>query len=381
MAHLVEEYAKNLGVKFSRPVLKDHFFPINFDKYITISLEKDNDSKVYPYFGMVINLLRPFLERAKIKVIQLGGKGAIEGVDEALNLSFKQNSFVISKSLVHIGADGVLNHLSSLKNIPTVTLFGNIFSQCNKPVFSKSGSSNINLSPDWNQKPCLSPVDPQRQINNIKPELIAQSIIDFLDIEKEDINFETKHIGNFFLTPSVEVVPTTYTPLQLAPNQVLSVRTDYGFDEDAFMQYCTNYKVDICASQLIQPHGLQKIARNVNNFYLFVDKEWDDIPESYFNTLKNLNINISFLVTDPEDLPSIRNKYFDITVSKYYEDKKAPCEISENTKFLSSLRVIEGGKEYLSYAHWKKGLDRNKDVLDTPDYWRQLNHFYIYESE
>ena len=95
MAHLVEEYAKNLGVKFSRPVLKDHFFPINFDKYITISLEKDNDSKVYPYFGMVINLLRPFLERAKIKVIQLGGKGAIEGVDEALNLSFKHISSTI----------------------------------------------------------------------------------------------------------------------------------------------------------------------------------------------------------------------------------------------------------------------------------------------
>ena len=45
MAHLVEEYAKNLGVKFSRPVLKDHFFPINFDKYITIS--KDSSRKNY----------------------------------------------------------------------------------------------------------------------------------------------------------------------------------------------------------------------------------------------------------------------------------------------------------------------------------------------
>ena len=87
------------------------------------------------------------------------------------------------------------------------------------------------------------------------------------------------------------------------------------------------------------------------------------------------------LVLDPDDLPVIRNKYFDIPVLQYYEDKKAPCDLTEQTKFLSSLRLIQDGKEYLSYAHWKKGLDRNNKVLDTAEYWRQLNHFYIYEPE
>ena len=381
MAHLVEEYAKNLGVKISNPIVKDHFFPIGFDKYITIAQEKTTESKLYPYFGMVLNLLKPFLERAKIKVIQIGGKEAIEGVDAALNLSFKQESFVLSKSLVHVGPDGVLNHLASSKNIPTVTLFGNIFSESNKPIFSKSGSVNVNLTPEWEKKPCLAPIDPQRQINNIKPEIIAQSILDFLDIEKEDISFETKYIGDSFLSPSVEVVPTTYHPLQIPPNQILMVRADYGYNEDAFMQYCTKHRVNICAKQLIQPHGLQKIAANVGNFHIFVDSDWDDIPESYFETLKNLNINVRLLVLDPDDLPVIRNKYFDIPVLQYYEDKKAPCDLTEQTKFLSSLRLIQDGKEYLSYAHWKKGLDRNNKVLDTAEYWRQLNHFYIYEPE
>ena len=39
MSHLIEEYAKNLGVKISSPVLKDHYFPVLFDKSFSIKLE------------------------------------------------------------------------------------------------------------------------------------------------------------------------------------------------------------------------------------------------------------------------------------------------------------------------------------------------------
>ena len=141
MAHLLEEYAKNLGVKFSKPIVKDHFFPLSFDKYITISQEATHESKTYPYFNVVLGLLKPFLDRAKIKVLQLGGKERIEGTDQALNLSFKQQGFVLSKSLVHIGPDGALNHLSSSKNIPTITIFGNTFANANRPLFSECSSS------------------------------------------------------------------------------------------------------------------------------------------------------------------------------------------------------------------------------------------------
>ena len=381
MSHLLEEYAKNLGVKFSKPIVRDHFFPLKFDKYITIGEEVGNESKRYPYFNVVLSLLRPFLDRAKIKVLQLGGKERIEGADEALNLSFKQRGFVLSNSLVHIGPDGALNHLSSSKNIPTITLFGNTFANVNRPLFSKSSCSNLNLSPEWNKKPCFSAIDPQKQIASIKPEIIAQSILDFLDIEKEDIRFSTKHIGTSFLNKSVEVIPTSFSPLKLAPNQILSIRSDYGVDENSLLQYCQQYKSSICANKLIQPHGLHSIASNITNFFLLMESGWDDIPDSYFNTLKNLNINIVLLTKNKEDLPYLRNKYFDIPSNLYHEEKEAPCEVTETTQFLSSLRLIEGGKEYLSYAHWKKGLDNNKKVIDSPEYWRESDHFYIYESE
>ena len=381
MAHLLEEYAKNLGVKISNPISKDHFFPLTFTKYITISQIELEESKSYPHYELVLNLLKPFLDRAKIKVVQLGGKSQIRGVDIALNLTFKQQSYIISNSLVHLGSDGVLSHLASSKNIPTVNLFGNTFPAANRPIFS-SPSLNINLSPEWDKKPCFSGNDPTRQINNIRAEVIAQSVLNFLKIEKEEINFKTKHIGNAFLQSSVEVIPTSFHPIKLAQNQLLLVRADYGIESNAFMEYCSKYKVAISSSQLIQPAVLEKIGANVGTFFLFLDSNWkEDIPSSYFKLIKNLNIELVFLLKDETKIFEARNRYFDIPVRPYNLDKEAPCTVGEGTKFLSGLRLLEGSKEYLSYAHWKKGLDSNNQVLDTPEYWRELDHFYIYESD
>jgi hypothetical protein len=87
------------------------------------------------------------------------------------------------------------------------------------------------------------------------------------------------------------------------------------------------------------------------------------------------------LVKKEKDLAPIRNKYFDVPVRSYPPERKSPCKISDNTRFLSEKRIIKDGKEYLSYAHLKKGLDNANIVLDTPEYWRESEHFYIYESD
>ena len=159
------------------------------------------------------------------------------------------------------------------------------------------------------------------------------------------------------------------------------IRADYGCDEVSFLKYCGNYKVSITADSLIQPHGLQKVANNINKFLLFIDSSWDTIPDNYFQVLKGFNIDLTMVVKNKDDLSSLRNKYFDIPVVPYEAEQEAPCEVGDDARFMSSLRLIEGGKEYLSYAHWKKNLDGNNKVLDTPEYWRESKHFYIYERD
>jgi len=379
MSHLLEEYAKNLGVKISLPIVSDHFFPLTCDKYITLSNDDEIESKHYPYYEVVLNLLAPFFKQKNIKIVQLGGKSKIDGVDAALNLTFKQQSFILSKSLLHVGSDNVLNHLASAKQIPTVNIFGNTFSQVNRPIYS-SPSININLSPDWDKKPSFNKVDSKKQINNIKPELIAQSILDLLKIKGKKIDFKTLYAGPAFAQRLVEVVPSTFTPLHLFPNQTVMVRADYGFNEDVFLKYCKSYEVSVCSDNLIQPDGLRQIAANTTDLLVFVDTSWDTIPENYFRMARGLGINLVLLTKEEEDLAPIRNKYFDVPVRHAYPKVEPRCEVKEKTRFISHKRIVSEGKEYLSYAHLKKGLDGDNRVLDTPEYWRESDHFYIYES-
>ena len=261
-----------------------------------------------------------------------------------------------------------------------MTVYGNAFSENAKPFFSYS-SINKNIEPDWNKKPCFAKEDPKKQIDTIKPEVIAQEVLNLLPIEKEPIKFATKNIGSLFSRSVVEVIPTSFVPLRIPKEQELMIRADYGCDEVSFLKYCGNYKVSITADSLIQPHGLQKVANNINKFLLFIDSSWDTIPDNYFQVLKGFNIDLTMVVKDKDDLSSLRNKYFDIPVVPYEAEQEAPCEVGDDARFMSSLRLIEGGKEYLSYAHWKKNLDGNNKVLDTPEYWRESKHFYIYERD
>jgi hypothetical protein len=379
MSHLIEEYAKNLGVKISEPIVNDHFFPITQCKYITLN-QAGVASKTYSHYDIVLSLLKPFLDRADIKVIQIGGDKKIEGTEAALNISFKQQAFVLSKSLLHFGCDGALAQVASNKKIPTVTIYGNAFPANVKPFFSKS-TINKSIQPNWDKKPCFAAEDPKRQIDTIKPEIIAQKVLDLLGIEKESIKFVTKNIGELFSQSVVEVIPTSFVPLRIPQGQEVMIRTDYGCDEVSFLKYCSNYKVSITADSLIQPHGLQKIANNINKFFLFIDSSWDTIPANYFAVLKNLDIDLTMLVKNEDDLNALRNKYFDTPVVLYEEAEEAPCKLGDDSRFMSSLRLIEGGKEYLSYAHWKKSLDGDNKVLDTPEYWRESKHFYIYDRD
>tara|TARA_R100001163_G_scaffold36582_1_gene28041 strand:- start:157 stop:1296 length:1140 start_codon:yes stop_codon:yes gene_type:complete len=378
MSHLLEEYAKNLGVKISRPIIKDHFFPLVADKYITIATEENKPAKHYKHYDIVLSLLKPVLKLNKIKVIQLGDSKPIAGVDNILNVSFKQKCFILSNSLLHLGSDGVLSHAASAKNIPTVNIFGNTFPNTNRPIFSAS-KLNINLAPEWDGKPCFNIQDPRQQINKIKAEEIAAAVLKLLRVDGS-INFTTKHVGANFGQVALEVIPTSFTNINLAQGQSLFLRIDYGYDEAAFLQYAKNHKVTIISDQLIQPHGLKDFSANITGLFIFVDPSWDIIPESYFKTLKNWNIPCTLLVKDEKDLGEIRNKYFDVLVRLYNPERSKIDGLSANAKFFSSKRLLEGNKEYLSYAHWKKGLDSNNKVLDSVDYWKELDHFYIYEQ-
>ena len=375
MSHLVEEYAKSLGVRISKPVVSDHFFPLVFDKYITIASDEGKSAKHYEHYGIVLELIKPALTQAGIKIIQLGGNSVLTGADQVFQLPFKQNCYVLNKSLLHVGSDGVLPHVASAKNIPTVCLFGNVFPSVNRPFWAKT-NEHISLAPEWETKPCFALQDPKKEISSIKPEEVAASILKLLKI-KYPLNFTTQHIGRNFGHDIIEVIPTVFTPLKELEGRKLFLRVDYGFNEDAFLRYCEGYEVSIMSDKLIQPRGL---TGKIKDFFIIVDSSWEDIPETYFIALKNKGINVTLLTEEKETLGLLRNKYFDVAVRMHKANlEERPANVSPNSMFSCHKKLLEAGKTYFSYAHWKKGLDNNFKVIDSPEYWEELEHFYIYE--
>jgi hypothetical protein len=383
MSHILEEYAKNLGVLISKPIIAEHYFPIPEDKYITIYCESKIQSKSYQYYSLVFNLLAPILHEQNIKVIQIDCQNnAIEGVNKILGgLSFKQYASILSKSLLHVGVDNVYSHYVSSKNIPLVNVFGNTYPAISNGYWSKSDKKKDIVAP-WEVKPCLNLQDPKSEINKIKPEKIAQSIIDLLKIPKR-LNFKTIKVGELFNFPITEVIPTSFTPININKNELLFLRLDQGYDESAFLQYCHNYQVSIITDRLIQPSGLESIRHNVKKISLFIDKTSGDIDERYFEILKIWGIELQLITKKSEDLQYLKNKYFEHSVNLYNKANTKPEIVSLNNLFLSGKRVFENGIEYPSVAHWKakqKSVDISMNVLDTPEYWEEQDHFYIYEQ-
>lgn len=383
MSHILEEYAKNLGVLISKPIVSQHFFPLFEEKYITIYSEKNIQSKNYLYYNLVLDLIRLILLKKDIKIIQIDcSNDYIQGINKALgSLSFKQNAYVISKGLMHIGVDNVYSQYASSIGVPTITLFGNIYPSVTNPYWS-SEDSKKDIAAPWSVKPCLGLQDPKSEINSIKPEQIAQAVLDLLKSNKK-INFKTIKIGDIFLTPIYEVIPTSFHKLPISENDSVYLRADYGIDENSFIQYCQNYKVGIITDKPIQLKALEQVRANIKNISIFINKNDELINERYFEILKMWGIEINLLVKNEEDLGFLKNQYFEQNVNLYLSKKEKPKNVSKNTFFFSNKKIFKDGKEYPSKAHLtnpKNIVDSQMNVIDTPEYWEEQEHHYYYEQ-
>lgn len=375
MSHLVEEYAKNLGVKIGKPIVNQHFFPIEFNNYIVISGDSSTASKTYKSYTIVLGFLSSFLEERDIKVVQLGGDKPLRGVNKHVSCNFKNTAYLVSKSMLYIGPDNYLAQYASSIGVKTVSIFGNSYANVTKPFWSNRQDS-ICLEPDWDSRPCYSNHDPKDNINKIKPEEVANSILKLLGHEKK-VDIETFHIGKHYNQPIIEVVPTEI--ITGLPKEVY-LRADYGFEEEAFMYYCENHKVTVISEGLIQLSVLKSIKHNVKMLMFALDAETDKIPKKYFDVLASWKIKIILLSEKDSDLGVLRNRYFDVDVHPRYKGVER-MELPDSCKFSTNKYILEADKKYFSYAHYKKGLDNDNNVLDTPEYWDELDHFYIYEQK
>jgi hypothetical protein len=382
MSHLIEEYAKSLGVKIGKPHLCEHFYPIIDDKYITIHADKKIDSKNYEYFPQVLNLIKSTLNKEGYKIYQVGGPEdpKLENVDGCfLNLNFKQSSYLIKKSKLHLGIDSLPVHIASIYDVPIVALYSHTYAANAYPYWS-SKENIILIESDKNGiKPSFSYQENPKTIRTIKPEKIAQSVFDLLKIE-EKINFKTLRIGSHYHIQLVEVVPNFKANLEDQKDKTIYVRADLCNDDQNIAFWCANYKTKIIASEEIPVGLIKQFASNIEHIYFKLKEK--SISNDYFELVKKCKVNFTICIDDQEILAEVRNFYFDFKVEfDNIKDRISKIE-KQSGYFLTNKILISQGIFYPSEAHLNanKKLDMVNEVMHDDDaFWKDAEHFYIYD--
>ncbi len=356
MSSIVEVYAKDLGVKIGKPTISEHFFPNTIDKYICFDFDSDNKSESYNYWDIVQSLINPFLKKNNISLIKIP------------SILDKQKNFFIKKSLLYIGLANHNTIIADHYKIPSVSLLTNIYENNFNPLaVGKIITPDFsNLKPSFNQ-------DCQR-INEIKPEVIAQAILDQLEI-KEKIIFKTIRIGRTFHNEVVEIVPNFPGISEQLKDKPINVRGDLHWDLQNIVNWCQFSYVNLYVTSVFDIELLQYMPKLKQVIFKYQDSENTD-KSNFFKELKKRKINLIIEVQKNLNINEVRLQYFDYDV---VEEGKPEKEIKAS-KFLSKKRFATNGKSFNSESSAKR-LDNSDNFVYDEASSKELESLYLYEEE
>jgi hypothetical protein len=109
------------------------------------------------------------------------------------------------------------------------------------------------------------------------------------------------------------------------------------------------------------------------------------VQEDHLKMLQSLNIEVTILSDNQDDLAELREKYFDFPVYLYAKSSKKDLgdEVDfSNLHFVSSKIILSNGKRHLSKFHFlneNNNVDINGKLEDNSLLLEDLQHYYIYE--
>lgn len=386
MTHIVEEYAKSLGVKIGRPIIESHFYPITSKNYITFHTnDKKSPARHFDYWGIVFNLITPHLKENEIDIVQVGSSEDPESSHcdiDTLGSTFKQMSYIISNAKLHLGIDSLPIHLASSYDIPIVGIYSNLFPECSGPAWNKE-SKTITISPDFSKiKPSFSDRESPKRVNEIKPEEIAASVLDILSIEHDLSGYKTLNIGKHYNNKITEVIPDFFPEKDEFRDKLVNLRFDYQDTEELQGEWLDR-PCNLMINKPIDIYLVHKKRENIKGMTIFLGDH--DFDEEYFINLTNLGLTFTLISRHEEKLPELRLKFFDYSIEQYKIHSKKDLDINDdlcdNTFYHSNKTLISKNKKYSSKAAWKANIEKTDEpqkIIDNDDFWEELQHMNIY---
>lgn len=384
--HLIEQYALSCGVKIDKPHIETLFFPVSYEKYITLHASSGMESKNYDYFEDVVAMLSPFLKKENIQVIQIGAKedSKIPGcIHYNGNTSIRQTAYLIKNSMLHFGNDSFSAHVASGFNKKIVCLYSILYKECCGPYWGNPKDHILLESDRGGLKPSFSNKESPKTVNFIKPEDIAKGVLSLLDISNDINKIETLHIGREYKTPSISVVPNHIMPDSFAKGQPVNIWGHECFDEGNIAKWAYNRKCNIFLDKPMQTKYLKLIKNNINLINYYVSE--DDNP-NYFKSLERLGIKFNLLSKDKNNISNIRIKFFDWEVKliqpKTKKDLDNSEKICDNSRYKCSMKVVSGSQIYNGKAAWKYDKpDNHNKIIDCDEFWEEQNILRIYNEK
>lgn len=394
--HIIESYASVARARINKPVLSPKFYPIPFEDYITFHATSKFDSRQYDWWGEVISLLKPYLDGHNIKIVQIGGKEDIGATGIDLNLcgqvSYRQTYDVIQKAKLHLGVDSLPIHIASVFGTKIVALYSNMYVEHSKPYWSDPKDVILLQAPLGNKKPSYASEDNPKIINLIRPEEIAKSVLELLNI-KENIDRKSFYFGNLYRSLSLESVPDGIVDPKCMEGTPLYIRYDYVSESETTKSFLYNQislrPSIIITDKLLDENILRQLKSNIlqiviqvtNGNQVSIAKQAEKLGISYV-LISELSI---------EEIQKLKLTYLDnIPITKRGPVKKEDVpnlegNLKETTKFKSSKILISQNKAYASKAHWKLGKDSNPlsenlliEFIDNEEFWKESEFCYFY---
>lgn len=370
MSHLIQEYAKICGVKIGEPILIDSFYPIEFEKYITIH-HATCAATTYNYWEEVLSILKPILKKKNINIVQILENDAskIESCDKHIFCTKKQASHVIRNSICHIGVDSIFCHFAAKHNVPLVSIYSHTNPRNTCPWnFNKKLVKEI-IAFDKNGRPSYDINENPKTINSIYPEEIVKNLFDLIGI-KNKIKFKTLLIGERYKESCVDIVPIKKT--NISCNNI-NVRMDIHHDENVLIDVISRNIVEVTLSNPISIEILKSKRINTINY---LGKEFD---KNFVELVKSFGINLNLICVDKNTVDDQRFKFFDYNIilhdldSIIEEKSKIFSEISiPDLNAKSNKKIIIGDAVYFTYIEALKST-----VLFLLD----LDWLYLYTSK
>jgi hypothetical protein len=402
---LVESYSTLTSLSIDdKPFIVEKFYPLPHDRYITIQGGAGFASKCYGFYQDVIDLLTPFLSKANIKIVLLGGKTdkLYQGVFDARGNTLGQSHYLIRAALLHFGNDSWMTHAAGWLNKPLVALYGPTSKDIHGPYWSNKESTVLLSSHRWGRNPTFAAQENPMSIALIDPYDVARAVLDLLAIP-HTLTQRTVHIGPSYNAQLLEWLPNTPVNPAFNPEASLVARFDLCANEAALVQTLQSGRKVNLLTKTPLPLGL---LQGFKPLILSYGHEMDEAtPLDYVAAVKKLFPAATFFTRDPdlEKLAALRFKFFDVTTIQHVTDKtradfiKAAQEYtndptfsldtadkSRKMEFKTNKMILSNGKVYLSHAHEKAdipvGAEGAHAARDEDVWYHDANHWMVYQS-